>query len=444
MDRRPCPGAGALRALHSVRHAGLPVRTNACLAVHHDAGGTCCHLQPSSMKCLASNPARRSVRQVQHNPLALLFCLGDPVVWQPPTAMRSHTHACMQVCAMRASQFIKNVLEPHLGRFARTGVPIKLPAEASAVLSARCSVDAPAGSPVILMRNQASLAAVARGLPAGLSLKGAILCLEVKLKWGFLPFSPLLDDGPGGRLKRTVPRFLLHQLLKREKRRAKAAAAGTPDTAADGDPSDPTDIRGLSLYNPVDLMSGDVERMRGALENLMDMPSNNLRLFLDGRLVIGGRPDAESKSDAYSGGRNKRTIKDVLVHELEAQPGHEDEVCAKRAAAGQAGADAGPRGRGGRAAAVHTPGGGAGAVGRTQAVGRAAVAPAPQAQEAGRAAGAAGAEAAGGGEGAEEAECVRGKGAEGSRVCAGRGGRHACRDGGKKGAGGTYAPWPGA
>ncbi|KAK9907753.1 hypothetical protein WJX75_009233 [Coccomyxa subellipsoidea] len=87
------------------------------------------------------------------------------------------------------------------------------------------------------------------------------LCVEIKPKCGFLPTSALIR--PEHAVKRRVPRFQLHQLLKLEQGK----------------------IQRLSAYNPLDLFSGSPQRMEAALAALFEEPQNNLRLFLGGAAV---------------------------------------------------------------------------------------------------------------------------------------------------------------
>ena len=95
-------------------------------------------------------------------------------------------------------------------------------------------------------------------LLAGLSGEG-VVCIEMKPKFGGVV---RCDTVPGRYrlLKRSVSRYQLHQSLKLEQ--------GL--------------IGRRSAYDPLDLFSNDPNRMRKALEALMDSPQNNLAVFLRG------------------------------------------------------------------------------------------------------------------------------------------------------------------
>lgn len=95
-------------------------------------------------------------------------------------------------------------------------------------------------------------------LLAGMPQEG-VVCIEIKPKFGD---TVRCDTVPGRyrRLKQSMSRYQLHQSLKLEQ--------GLIDRR--------------SAYDPLDLFSSDPNRMRKALEALMDSPQNNLALFLGG------------------------------------------------------------------------------------------------------------------------------------------------------------------
>lgn len=96
------------------------------------------------------------------------------------------------------------------------------------------------------------------------------IAVEIKPKWGFLPFSDWAQDKPvpfitpeEAKTKRTVCRYCMHSFLRHKK---------------------------LPLYCPLDLYSGDRGRKLRALSGLVaeasqDAGFNNLRLFVNGAKV---------------------------------------------------------------------------------------------------------------------------------------------------------------
>ncbi|GJP84617.1 hypothetical protein CLOP_g14672 [Closterium sp. NIES-67] len=93
---------------------------------------------------------------------------------------------------------------------------------------------------------------------------GTTFCIELKPKTGFCPSSPFI--APANHVKTSVPRFLMHQQLK----------------LAEGE------VAESSTYNPLDLFSSSPPRVLTALRSLLEHPQNNLRIFADGRLLLGG------------------------------------------------------------------------------------------------------------------------------------------------------------
>jgi hypothetical protein len=89
---------------------------------------------------------------------------------------------------------------------------------------------------------------------------GAVLCVELKPKWCFLP------EGSDDAVKLRMCRFCMHQRLK--------LARG--------------EVKRLSGYCPLALSSTDPATVRRALVALLHTPQNNLRLFVDGVVVGGG------------------------------------------------------------------------------------------------------------------------------------------------------------
>lgn len=119
-----------------------------------------------------------------------------------------------QATAMHSVKFIKHVLgQDHLlGPFAKTmaGVPVRLPQDAADVLSA-AGVKAEAGTPVLLVPNTTSLEQAE--MPAGAKPEGPVICMELKMKWGFLPSSPYIVPGPGSAIKKVLRQATLKDVL---------------------------------------------------------------------------------------------------------------------------------------------------------------------------------------------------------------------------------------
>ncbi|KAM8931094.1 inositol-pentakisphosphate 2-kinase [Pelodytes ibericus] len=98
-----------------------------------------------------------------------------------------------------------------------------------------------------------------------------IYCIEIKPKCGFIPSSAHITK----EIKRKVCRFCMHQHLKVAKGKWKR----------------------ISKYCPLDLFSGNTQRMHFALMNLLQESQNNLKVFKNGELIYGCRDDQEHLSD---------------------------------------------------------------------------------------------------------------------------------------------------
>ncbi|KAI5607586.1 inositol-pentakisphosphate 2-kinase, partial [Silurus asotus] len=97
------------------------------------------------------------------------------------------------------------------------------------------------------------------------------LCVEIKPKCGFLPFSRHVTK----ECKRKVCRFCMHQHFK--------LASGKWNRQ--------------SRYCPLDLFSGSKQRMYIAIRNLLEEPQNNLKIFKGGELIYSCKDDAKQKPD---------------------------------------------------------------------------------------------------------------------------------------------------
>ncbi|XP_015283012.1 PREDICTED: inositol-pentakisphosphate 2-kinase [Gekko japonicus] len=97
-----------------------------------------------------------------------------------------------------------------------------------------------------------------------------ILCVEIKPKCGFLPFSSHVSQ----EIKHKVCRYCMHQHLKVAKGKWKRP----------------------SKYCPLDLFSGNKQRMHFALRSLLQEAQNNLKIFKNGELIYGCK-DEDTLSD---------------------------------------------------------------------------------------------------------------------------------------------------
>nr|XP_014720308.2 inositol-pentakisphosphate 2-kinase isoform X2 [Equus asinus] len=88
-----------------------------------------------------------------------------------------------------------------------------------------------------------------------------ILCVEIKPKCGFIPFSSDVTH----EMKHKVCRYCMHQHLK--------VATGK--------------WKQISKYCPLDLYSGNKQRMHFALKSLLQEAQNNLKIFKNGELIYG-------------------------------------------------------------------------------------------------------------------------------------------------------------
>ncbi|XP_073700671.1 inositol-pentakisphosphate 2-kinase isoform X1 [Garra rufa] len=97
------------------------------------------------------------------------------------------------------------------------------------------------------------------------------ICVEIKPKCGFLPFSRHITK----ECKRKVCRFCMHQHYKLANGKWKR----------------------LSRYCPLDLFSGSKQRMYVALKNLLEEPQNNLKIFKGGELLFSCKDDAKQQPE---------------------------------------------------------------------------------------------------------------------------------------------------
>ncbi|KAL2091521.1 hypothetical protein ACEWY4_013784 [Coilia grayii] len=97
------------------------------------------------------------------------------------------------------------------------------------------------------------------------------LCVEIKPKCGFLPFSVHVTK----ECKHRVCRFCMHQHYKLANGKWKRQ----------------------SRYCPLDLFSGNKQRMYIAIKHLLEEPQNNLKIFKGGELIFSCKDAAEQQPD---------------------------------------------------------------------------------------------------------------------------------------------------
>ncbi|KAI4366354.1 hypothetical protein MLD38_022241 [Melastoma candidum] len=119
--------------------------------------------------------------------------------------------------------------------------------------------------------------------------KGDIcISVEIKPKCGFLPSSRYIAKR--NTIKKSVTRFKMHQLWKFHH----------------------DEIEDVSEYDPLDLFSGSKERISKALKALVGNPQNNLRVFLNGSLVLGGLGGIAGTTTSSTGAAVEDLLKFII------------------------------------------------------------------------------------------------------------------------------------
>eukprot|EP00803_Ostreobium_quekettii_P001746 evm.model.scf_722EXC.4 EVM.evm.TU.scf_722EXC.4 scf_722EXC:44423-49286(+) len=154
----------------------------------------------------------------------------------------------------RGVNFVRNVMVPEIGEdYVCAGDIVQVPVELLRHLHVeQCGVVLP--DHTVFDENELE----------GWDCMGPAISFEIKPKMGYLPYSPAIH--PANSVKTRLPRFFLHQLLKKEQ----------------GLVSD------ISAYCPLDLFAKDAMRMKKAVWAMCRTPQNNLRIFLNGRQVQHG------------------------------------------------------------------------------------------------------------------------------------------------------------
>ncbi|MCO5584628.1 hypothetical protein L7F22_038559 [Adiantum nelumboides] len=120
------------------------------------------------------------------------------------------------------------------------------------------------------------------------------ISVEIKPKCGFLPNSDFITAG--SYVKKRVPRFTMHQVLKLYKK----------------------DVKVLSQYSPLDLFSGNLERINQAVYSLFKVPQNNLRIFVGGSIVDAAVSD--SSPDCANWQALNEALKSCIFSEDKIEP----------------------------------------------------------------------------------------------------------------------------
>ena len=107
--------------------------------------------------------------------------------------------------------------------------------------------------------------------------KENFLSVEIKPKAGYISCSPLID--PKRRIKFVQTKYWIHQRLMAKGHLKK----GWCSLRRDGGERDIA----VSSYSPLDLFSSDKNRIQHALRCLFEHPQNNMRVWHDGKIVIG-------------------------------------------------------------------------------------------------------------------------------------------------------------
>jgi len=128
---------------------------------------------------------------------------------------------------------------------------------------------------MLLMHNAALLPSPQP--PRLLGLQQHVVAVEIKPKTGFLAVSPFIAQANA--VKHEFCRFCMHRQL----RVLRQGEAGRN-----------------TRYCPIDLFSGEPLRVQHALRCLVDEPSNNLRLFIDGDVVYTSDHERNSCNEAIA------------------------------------------------------------------------------------------------------------------------------------------------
>ncbi|XP_035245242.1 inositol-pentakisphosphate 2-kinase [Anguilla anguilla] len=168
--------------------------------------------------------------------------------------------------------FNKNIMKPLLGeKYVHHGEAVKLPLDFVRQLSLKVQQERPESRCDKVMDTFSGCAVCLPNLTqissCHISQHRPPLCIEIKPKCGFLPFSRHVSK----EIKRKVCRFCMHQHFK--------LANGKWKT--------------MSRYCPLDLFSGNKQRMCFAIKRLLEEPQNNFKIFKNGELIYGCKEDVD-------------------------------------------------------------------------------------------------------------------------------------------------------
>ncbi|XP_061075062.1 inositol-pentakisphosphate 2-kinase [Conger conger] len=168
--------------------------------------------------------------------------------------------------------FNKNIMKPLLGeRYVHHGEAVKLPLDFVRQLSLKVQPERPESRCDKVMDTFSGCALCLPNLTqmpsCHISQHRPPLCIEIKPKCGFLPFSRHVSK----EIKHKVCRFCMHQHFK----------------LANGE------WKRMSRYCPLDLFSGNKQRMCFAIKHLLQEPQNNFKIFKNGELIYSCKEDVD-------------------------------------------------------------------------------------------------------------------------------------------------------
>ncbi|XP_078105324.1 inositol-pentakisphosphate 2-kinase [Sander vitreus] len=174
--------------------------------------------------------------------------------------------------------FSSNVMSSLLGeKFIHSGEVVKLPLEFVRQLSIKVQHQRPAWRCEKVMDIYSGCALCLPNLTSPALHQPTHtppLCIEIKPKCGFLPSSKHVSKD----IKTKVCRFCMHQHYK--------VAGGK--------------WKRRSLYCPLDLFSGNRQRMHFAIRHLIEEPQNNLKIFKGGQCIYSSKEGSDDAMDLTS------------------------------------------------------------------------------------------------------------------------------------------------